>query len=263
MSLLLYDPDDNEDDDESDPEDATPHNTRATLRRHLQEPQGADDDLSDGHVTLETRRRRLLGATGQTAENVVPLGQQARQNTVAFAPPVEAPVATGDEQMSAITSTIKQSQYNVADMLPHDLAWQKEVAGESAKLKAFRQEAMQQQGLVVFAYMKPNSPFVHYLHSAATFFAPGGVADLRAKEIGFLGDKMPFQTPTPIILTTQQPWKWVRKKIVHDPVALELFYALAQNVSSLWHPAMRDGEIDMHMPRLLFLPTPFVAFVVE
>ena len=103
-------------------------------------------------------------------------------------------------------------------MLRHDLIWQKEVGGEMAKLKSFRQEVMQQQRLVVFVYMKPNFPIVHCLHSAATFYAPGGDPDLSTKEIGFLGDKTPFQTPTPIILTAQQPWKWSQKKIMFMPL---------------------------------------------
>ena len=40
-------------------------------------------------------------------------------------------------------------------------------------------------------------------------------------------------------------------------------YASATNALTLWHPATRDGEIDMHKPRLLFLPIPFVVFAVE
>ena len=51
--------------------------------------------------------------------------------------------------------------------------------------------------------------------------------------------------------------------LVDDPIPLDLFYATpTTNVNSLWQSPTRIGEIEMHMPRMLFLPLPFVPFFV-
>ena len=60
MSLLQCNKDNN---DESDPDghNETLYNTQGTLRRHLQETRGSDDDQPDSLIPLGTLQRRLLG----------------------------------------------------------------------------------------------------------------------------------------------------------------------------------------------------------
>ena len=103
-----------------------------------------------------------------------------------------------------------------------DLHWQQEVRGEPAKIRAFRSETLQQLDLRVFAYMRPTSPFIHLLHSGATFYVPGGDADYRGKDVAFVGDKDDFQAPTAVVLGPESPWKWITKPVVMNEAALEL-----------------------------------------
>ena len=182
-----------------------------------------------------------------------------------FAPPDGHPPATGEQRpalptMSALARVARESLLlSTPTSLRDDLAWQSFDSSNATAIKVFRSEALQQVELRVFAYMRPHSPFVHLLHSAATFFATGGDSLYKGKDIGYAGDRTPTQTPTPIILKPDV-WKWVAKKVVLDIVRLEMFYANPENQQKLWCPVNRDGQQTVHVPRLLFLPPPFVEF---
>ena len=137
---------------------------------------------------------------------------------------------------SALSRAARESgNHALPTTLADDLAWQARLPGDAASIKAFRNEALQQMELCVFAYMRPHSPFVHLMHSAATFFATGGDSFYKGKDIGFARDKTITQTPTPVILKQDQ-WKWVTKRVVLDVVRLDGFYSNPTNCHKLWCP---------------------------
>jgi hypothetical protein len=116
---------------------------------------------------------------------------------------------------SALTEAAEQLiRDSPADLLTTELAWQRQVEGDPAKIKVFKSEVLQRTDLLAFAYMRPASSFIHVLHTAGTFSLPSGDEHYRGKEIAFVGDKTEFMTPTPVQLAPDQPWKWITKKLV-------------------------------------------------
>mmetsp|Transcript_19869 Transcript_19869/g.41819 ORF Transcript_19869/g.41819 Transcript_19869/m.41819 type:complete len:258 (+) Transcript_19869:108-881(+) len=69
-----------------------------------------------------------------------------------------------------------------------ELAWQANAGGNAQLTKDFCDQALGAMDLRVFAYMKPGTPYVQFLHSAATFFHPDAAAELNGKALGFTGD---------------------------------------------------------------------------
>ena len=61
--------------------------------------------------------------------------------------------------------------YNLGD----DIAWQRGIGAVAARAKQFRVEVTQELKIVAFAVMRPGSPFIHVLHSIATYTARGGI----------------------------------------------------------------------------------------
>ncbi len=116
------------------------------------------------------------------------------------------------------------------------MAWQKEVAGDATKIKTFRNEVLQRLDVVVFAYMRPGSPIIQLLHSAATFSMRGGDPDLRGRDFAFIGDRAGFRSPVPVMLNPDLPWKWITKRLVLDIGPLEHFYVIQANARKLWQP---------------------------
>lgn len=140
------------------------------------------------------------------------------------------------------------------------LEWQSAVNGNTASVKQFHSEALQELDLVVFASLGPSSTVIQLVHSAATFAAVGGDPNLRGKDFAFLGDRTDIRPPTPVLLGPGAPWKWIQKKIILDVGPLEQFYAVPGNARKLWAPEDRTGEQEVALPRLLYLPPPFVVF---
>lgn len=181
----------------------------------------------------------------------------ARNGSSASTPP---PLATGSALAAAAEVLIQESP---GDLLPTELAWQRQSAGDTAQVRAFRSEVLQRSDLVVFGYMRPASPYIHLLHTVGTFTLHGGDEHYRGKDIAFVGDKTEYASPTPVLLAPEQPWRWITKKLPMDSGPLELFYAAPQNKAKLYQPANRTGEQNITLPRLIVIPTQFIKFCVK
>ena len=142
------------------------------------------------------------------------------------------------------------------------LHWQADIGGETTKIKAFRQDVLQQLDLVAFACMRPGSIYIQILHSAATFAVQGGDAEMKGKDYGFIGDRTDFIPRPSAVLIEDKVWKWVSKKVSLDITPLEYFYAVPGNARKFWHPPNREGEQDVAVPRILLLPPSVLAFCV-
>ena len=142
------------------------------------------------------------------------------------------------------------------------LHWQSEVGGDNAKIKSFRQEVLQQLDLTAFAFMRPGSVYIQVLHSLATFAVQGGDEEMKGKDFGFVGDRTELIPRPSAVLIEDKVWKWVNKKVVLDIAPLEFYYAVPGNARKLWHPPTRVGEREVGVPRILLLPTAFLAYCV-
>ena len=145
--------------------------------------------------------------------------------------------------------------------LARELGWQSAVAGDNAKSKSFRQEVTQQVDVTPFGFMRPTSPFVQILHSIATYAVRGGTSDLHNQDFGFIGDRTDFRIPTPVMLDDKL-WKWEKKTLGLDVPPLEGFYAKPGNEKLLYHDDASGGERTV-VPRMVYLPPPFLAFCLE
>lgn len=168
------------------------------------------------------------------------------------------------KQKSALSAAAHQLiAESPGDLLSADLAWQRQSSGDTAQLRAFRNEVLQRSDLLVFGYMRPALPYIHLLHTVGTFSLPQGDEHYRGKDIAFVGDRTEFAVPTPVHLAPEQPWKWITKKIPMDVGPLEQFYAVATNAKKLYHPIDRTGEQNISLPRLIALPMQFIPFCAE
>ncbi len=114
-----------------------------------------------------------------------------------------------------------------------------------------------------FAYMRPSSPYIHLVHSAATFSLPSSDDHYRGKDIAFVGDPTDCCVPTLVKLAQIQPRTWIAKKIVLDCAAFEEFYANPDNKNKLFHSTDCMGEENVTLPQMLALPPDFVHFCVD
>ena len=145
--------------------------------------------------------------------------------------------------------------------LSRELGWQAAVGGDNAKVKLFRQEVTQQVDVTAFGFMRPTSPYVQIIHSIATYAVRGGTSDLHNMDFGFIGDRTDFRIPTPIALDDKM-WKWEKKTMGLDVPPLEAFYAKASNAELLYHDDASGGE-KISVPRMLYLPPPFLVYCLE
>ena len=149
------------------------------------------------------------------------------------------------------------------DVFRQELLWQQQGRGDKTLAATFRDEAVAQQGVVVFGLMVPGSAHVHLLHSVAKFFggAMGGPAEVRGKVLGFLGDDDEYGPPDLVMPQPQKAWSWAKVNWVADGVPFAAFHADPVTRGQLWAPAsMPDTE---ELPRLLYLPTALADWAAQ
>ena len=86
---------------------------------------------------------------------------------------------------------------------------------------------------------------------------------MKGKDYGFVGDHSDIIPHPAAVLIEDKVWKWVTKKVNLDITPLEFFYAIPGNDRKFWHPPNREGEQDVAVPRILLLPTAFLAYCVD
>ena len=143
-----------------------------------------------------------------------------------------------------------------------ELQWQSAVKGDAQATKVFRSEVLMQQGLVVFAFMQPDDTTISLLHSPASYMARGAEGALKGKDIGFVGDRLPFTTPIPVILQKERPWKWITVLAELDEVAISGFYANPANANRFYTPPATAALSNIKLPRLIVIPSNLVAYCV-
>ena len=181
-----------------------------------------------------------------------------------FPPPTTLPAQTQRApRPSALAASASLLEQRAGYSLRSSLEWQSSVQGDTARIKNFRTEVLQSRDLITFAYMRPGSAYIQFLHSASTFSLHGGDQELRGSDFAFIGDRIGFRQPAAILLGPDQPWKWDTKRAVMDVGRLEYFYANPDNSGKLWKPTDTAAEQDARVPRLLALPPPFLRFCAD
>ena len=229
-----------------------------------------DDPLEDSEDDSEPFRDD--GSEVRQGTQTTPLRTNTTATTTTAATPPMAmpspPSAPSQPPPARPTNTIgitaaitRLYPHGVPDTVSHEeLAWQAAVKGKATTIKTFRSDVLMQQGLVVFAFMQPDDSTLSLLHSPATFAARGAEGALKGKDIGFVGDRLPFSSPIPVILQKEKPWKWVTIEGDFDELAITSFYNNQQNANLFYVPPARKALTKLLLPRLILLPSNYVLF---
>ena len=139
-----------------------------------------------------------------------------------------------------------------------DLKWQRDVNGNTQKIKQFQEVVGGLQDFRTYLLMKPGSAFVTILHSPMKFVAISEATQhLQGRYVGFVGDHTATKDPTPVVLPQQSTWKWETKTTSSDAAALEAHYAAdPTRRGKLWAPDQADSDAwtAIMAPRLLAAP---------
>jgi hypothetical protein len=211
-----------------------------------------DDDSSDiQYIQTKVNPQPTTTTSARTPSD---LGQAAAQPTTTTS--ARTPSDLGQ------AAALAQTGLDAAMAVATDLAWQAAVGGEKTKLKEFRSQALQRDGLTVFAFLRPGSPYIQLLHAVGTY--TGETTDNGdTSDYGFVGDRRDaFRQPTPVQIP-EKAWTWTARKLVMDITLLEEFYAIPANKYRLYHQTTRGGEQRITVPRLLLIPPTVVAFCTE
>ena len=213
----------------------------------------------DRQGTQTTPLRSNTGATATTTQQV---NTTPASITSPSSQPSVMPMSTNPIGISA--AIYRLYPHGVPYSVGHEeLKWQQAVKGNAAATKQFRAEALMQQGMVVFAFMQPDDTTLSLLHSPATYAARGAEGALKGKDIGFVGDRLPFSSPIPVILQKEKPWKWIQIEGDFDDIAIMGFYCNPQNVNLFYAPPPGKALTKQLLPRLILLPSNYVPFCAD
>lgn len=240
----------------------------ATTEKHENPPTGKyaaeesedddeyDEDRSDPYGDEEDYDDRPNDEAKRPARPSEPSIIPTPPSTLPHSTPLTAVTPHSRLTMLA-TDFYSSSGFNLA----RELGWQAAVAGDSQKCKSFRQEVTQQVDTTPFGFMRPSSPFIQILHSVATYAVRGGDSELHNMDYGFVGDRTDIRLPSAVIVDDKM-WKWVSKTLGLDVPPLEEYYAKPVNANQLYHDDASGGE-QTTVPRMIYLPPPFVLFCLE
>lgn len=247
---------DDDDDDDDDRADANNIN----ISRRQREREEDTEDITEGSRT--TRRARFGRTQGDDSSSVTHVPTPPTPTTTAAVVP--QPMPTNNTNKMGILNTLTR-MYPAGygnDAMREEMEVQRNVKGEPQAIANFRTEMLQQQQLTVFAFVQPKDSTIHLLHSPATYYARGATGPLKGKDIGFVGDRSEYNTPAPVVLQPEKPWKWMTKQAVKDAAFFETFYANPANNGKLFTPPPGTALTRIVAPRLLLLPGNLVQYCV-
>lgn len=238
----------------------------ARANRRLRERDDNEDEESGD--TRNTRRVRY--DTNERDDNIVRTPDSVNfvttlptpTNTTAVVPTPMPTTTTNNIGIMAALGRAYPTGYSM-DAMREEMEMQKNIRGETQAIASFRTEILQQQQLTVFAFLQPKDFTIHLLHSPATYYARGATGPLKGKDIGFVGDRSAFNTPAPIVLQPEKPWKWITKQGVNDDAVLNYFYANPANKGKFFTPPTGTTLTRITAPRLLLLPGNLVQYCAE
>ena len=163
-------------------------------------------------------------------------------------------------QESGIANVLRKGGASLEEdeRVGRELAWQREVKGEAAKVAAFKAQVVGLQSFRAFAVMKAKSPLIQLVHSIGQYYGFSGLApELQDRFVGFMGDRTGHTSPTPVALPVRNAWDWARVQVCMDTAAFTLYYHDAENNKKMWI-APGGGVEERQLPRMLALPS-FIA----
>jgi hypothetical protein len=173
----------------------------------------------------------------------------------------QAQTATGPiRPYSGFDEALKRWEPSGDTTATRDLKWQRDVNGDTQKIKQFQEVVggLQRQDFWTYRLMKPGSAFVTVLHSPMKLVTISEATQhLQGRYVGFVGDHTATKDPTPVVLPQQSTWKWDTKTTSSDVVALEAHYtADPTRRGKLWAPDQADSHewTAIMAPRLLAAP---------
>lgn len=213
-----------------------------------------------GHDDEQSRTSETIVRRGTQSTPLQPNNYTTAHQTLPL-PPVR-PIPSEPQNTAGLEAAIRRTypQGVPNDIITSELNWQAAGNGENQATKTFRAEVLMQQGLVVFAFMQPEDTTMSLLHSSASYMAPGAEGALKGKDIGFVGDRMPFASPIPVLLQKERPWKWVTVDADINEVAVTSFYVNPSNANRFYTPPPTAAKTRIKLPRLILIPSNFVPF---
>ena len=113
-----------------------------------------------------------------------------------FPPPTTLPAQTQRApRPSALAASASLLEQRAGYSLRSSLEWQSSVQGDTARIKNFQTEVLQSRDLITFAYMRPGSAYIQFLHSASTFSLHGGTRSYENLTSRLLGIGLAFDNP--------------------------------------------------------------------
>jgi len=155
------------------------------------------------------------------------------------------PMATGPiKPYSGFDEALKRWGPSGDITATRDLRWQRDVNGDTQKIKQFQEVVGGLQEFWTYLVMKPGSAFVTVLHLPMKFVAISDATQhLQGRYVGFVGDRTSTKDPTPVVLPQQSMWKWEKNTASTDAAALEAHYAADPTLrGKLWAPDQADGD---------------------
>jgi hypothetical protein len=160
-----------------------------------------------------------------------------------------------------LAATVAKFTQSTAAVL-REFQWQEDATGNTKVAESFRDQVTAGSSrLCVFIYMIEGSALVNFLHSVAKYYDIESGADVNNKFVAFIGDRTKKRDPNPAILQSQNAWVWKEFNVSLDPAVAEAWYNDPNNAKTLWRQP--QATVKQWFPRMLFLPTLLVAFVVE
>ncbi len=241
-----------------------------TMMTTTRTPRIADGDPAEPETTtmeisslMETLSGKIMTTTTRSEHNEPPTLPVLRHHPSQL-PPRTSPPQTFTNVWGINASLLRAyPQGFPPELATEELKVQAEVGGNAASIASFRIATLQQQTLTTFGFLQHKDMTIHIMHSPATYYAQGATGPLKGKDIGFVGDRIEYSTPAPIVLQPVKPWKWVTQRTVISEVAVELFYANPGNANKFFIPLPNDTLEKISIPLLIMLPTAILKYCVN
>ena len=116
----------------------------------------------------------------------------------------------------------------------------------------------------LFCFMKPNNPFVQFMHSPARYTGEYGEPnEYDGNDIIFIGDRRLGQEPTPCTITDTAFNKWHKVNLPDDD-SIEQFYDNDGNSKKMYTPPLLAPATTEHqVPTFQILPGCLISIIAE
>lgn len=157
-----------EEEDDDGGEYKHPHYTRQRPKQAPPPPRNTDDMEISSSDDDNGDDINSPNEEGEDNEQDADASPRRRTVNITTPPPTTTPRAPQPQKrhysgLARAAATIVHA-HDRDELFADDVAWQRSIHNDAALIKRFRSEVLQHSGLVVFAFMRSGSPYIHLLH---------------------------------------------------------------------------------------------------